>query len=713
MKLCKKWILAAALPAPALGVDEKGSKKGQKTKRKTSKEQRRRATAARFEDLLIVDLYEGQQRVARYANNGKDYILYRYKERGWHRRRLQYGYLTLTQKADWWDCANIQGFDSESEAAVKAWTKLRESQVGRLHCWNGAGSEISWTEQKIDQDKQDRRYKAKRQKIKQQMGEIPPAPKAFYEWAMEACFGTTAYAFWNKGQEQYNCSACGAYFRGRYKHKQRITCPACGQTVEVKKRQQASLRAGRAVLVQSIDGERYAVRWFTLQQKDAYGAVRQVGAWEEMRDIFSRQTGLLRSYFGLRPCADEFEQEWWDRNPSGKRSLPGKLYIDGDFAAMTGHRYTGVEMIQQRKLDVHAGYVLTHLDRIKKQGMEYLLKRGLNHLAEELLSGWGWWTKELAPLTPENMRLLAQIDGGMRAMGWLRYAEEHHKKMPMETLLFYEQRRISVSDLSFVLPYMTPVQIANYIGRQAPDGKQTRKLLEAWSDYMSMAARLQMDPKDDIVHKPKDVFAMHDALAAEITRREKELQAEEYDRMFPGAQENLDKIRERFAYHNDTYTIVVPRNVLDIVADGAGLHHCGGASNRYIERIQQDESYILFLRHAHAPDVPYYTLEVEPAGTIRQKRSEYNRQPDLDKILPFLREWQQVVKQRIGKAEREAQRHSAELRRAAYAELRQRSERDAEFAAKMEADLMEMPDLAEDIVVRQEPDTMIFLAPGA
>ena len=40
--------------------------------------------------------------------------------------------------------------------------------------------------------------------------------------------------------------------------------------------------------------------------------------------------------------------------------------------------------------------------------------------------------------------------------------------------------------------------------------------------------------------------------------------------------------------------------------------------DRYLDRIERRESYILFLRRTNEPDVSYYTLEVEPGGTIRQ-----------------------------------------------------------------------------------------------
>ena len=62
--------------------------------------------------------------------------------------------------------------------------------------------------------------------------------------------------------------------------------------------------------------------------------------------------------------------------------------------------------------------------------------------------------------------------------------------------------------------------------------------------------------------------------------------------------------------------------------EGGKLHHCVGSSDRYWERIERRESYVLFLRRVSKPDAPYYTLEIEPDGTVRQKRTMYDRQKE-------------------------------------------------------------------------------------
>ena len=102
------------------------------------------------------------------------------------------------------------------------------------------------------------------------------------------------------------------------------------------------------------------------------------------------------------------------------------------------------------------------------------------------------------------------------------------------------------------------------------------------------------------------------------------------------------------------------------------LSHCVGKSDRYWERIEQQEAYILFLRKTAEIDKPYYTLEVEPNGTIRQKRTYFDRQnDDLKDAEMFLKEWQKVVSERLTESDREKAEKSKILRLQEFEQLRQ------------------------------------------
>lgn len=83
---------------------------------------------------------------------------------------------------------------------------------------------------------------------------------------------------------------------------------------------------------------------------------------------------------------------------------------------------------------------------------------------------------------------------------------------------------------------------------------------------------------------------------------------------------------------------------LPIILEGNALTHCIANSDRYWDRIENRESYILFLRKSTDPTKAFYTLEIEPDGTIRQKRSTLNEQyEDIEQATGFLLKWQQVV----------------------------------------------------------------------
>ncbi len=111
---------------------------------------------------------------------------------------------------------------------------------------------------------------------------------------------------------------------------------------------------------------------------------------------------------------------------------------------------------------------------------------------------------------------------------------------------------------------------------------------------------------------------------------------------------------------------------MDILVEGNVLQHCVGSSKRYWDRIERSEAYILFLRKVEALTVPYYTLEIEPDGTIRQKRTKYDRQEaDIQEATAFLQEWQKVVAKRLTTKDRKLAVSSRVLREQEFEQMRE------------------------------------------
>lgn len=232
---------------------------------------------------------------------------------------------------------------------------------------------------------------------------------------------------------------------------------------------------------------------------------------------------------------------------------------------------------------------------------------------------------------------------------------------------------------------------------------------DLWGDYINMARALNILYINPM---PADLKGEHDALVARIglkrradsvaaCRESAKKEAPEYRKKYPRAEKVLKSIKALYEYRGEKYSVLAPSFLEDVIFEGNILNHCvgKGKSDRYFDRIQRRESYILFLRDNNAIDMPWYTLEVEPDGVIRQKRTEGDRQdPDLDAAKDFLAQWQKVVRSRIGKKEKALAKASADKRRRDYMELRENGIRIhyGMYAGKLladvlEKDLMEMP----------------------
>ena len=83
---------------------------------------------------------------------------------------------------------------------------------------------------------------------------------------------------------------------------------------------------------------------------------------------------------------------------------------------------------------------------------------------------------------------------------------------------------------------------------------------------------------------------------------------------------------------------------------------------------------MFFLRKSESPGQAYYTLEVEPGGTVRQKRTMYDRQEkDIDSAADFLRRWQREIHSRMTKKDKELAKKSRVLRLENFKELTEKN----------------------------------------
>ena len=130
-----------------------------------------------------------------------------------------------------------------------------------------------------------------------------------------------------------------------------------------------------------------------------------------------------------------------------------------------------------------------------------------------------------------------------------------------------------------------------------------------------------------------------------------------------------------------------------------------GSSDRYWDRIERRESFVMFLRKTDDPFHAYYTLEVEPDGTVRQKRTEYDRQKkDIEQATEFLQKWQRVVTARLTESDKALAAESRVLREKEFIQLKKDRViiHTGHLAGKLLVDVL-MADLMENTDSIQSP----------
>ena len=244
-------------------------------------------------------------------------------------------------------------------------------------------------------------------------------------------------------------------------------------------------------------------------------------------------------------------------------------------------------------------------------------------------------------INSDRIGRLRQMNGGMRILGWLQYEQKTGKKLRQDLLIRLDEEKISLETLQGILKYgITPERALNYLGKQ----KNQEKALIEWKDYLEMAEKERLNLQDDIVRFPRDLKARHDELTELANTRKEQERLKGYRKL---DKKIRSRIREaaRYYWQDKEYMIVPAAKCEELMREGRTLHHCVGASDLYMNRMAAGESWILFLRKKEDPEKPYYTIEIEmETDRIRQWYSEYDRQPDREKIEKVLKRFKKSLK---------------------------------------------------------------------
>ena len=563
-----------------------------------------------------------------------------------------------------------------------------------------------------------RRYKAldnKRARIMSMMESITPdIPDDFMPW-IEQTVITRQYSLQEKleGCVICTCTACQSSWVRTRGMGQGAVCPTCGtpltphygKAIRPKHREGAK----RVYLLQPCKDRRNWMERIFLAQAE-YDTVngRQIFLTETIRIVIKPGENLGCCWY-----CDAVNDEgslWWDSNPAGFHPGIGYVY-PGSLPEVRkfwndGQRHSGIEVLAEKGMKFNVNGMI--INATSKPAWEYLIKTGLTRLAIEdinaartffgssnIVNHNGTSPEEVLRIPKDKINRLRQINGGELALGWLRYEKIMGIRVTAETLERFEKWHLKEEHTHAILEHIkNPNRLANYLERQRrTTGKSIDFLVTEYADYLDMARKQGLNLGSDIFLRPKNLIHAHDDCVLFEKSHEIELKADGIRKKFPEVEGILQEIAPKYAEEGEEFCIVVPQKIEDIVREGRALGHCIDTTDRYFERIAQRVSFLVFLRHAADPRHSWYTLEIEPGGTVRQQRTTGNNQikADAERYMPFIREWQKHVQERMTAEDKALAAASRSTRLTEYAELREKKERvwHGRLAGKLLVDVLE------------------------
>ena len=575
---------------------------------------------------------------------------------------------------------------------------------------------FSTKEHEIRHEKIERAEDRRKERLDGMLNRIPEIPKQFEKWAKQQLQEYVIFydAYKRKKTTSGYCSGCGQtaeYGRGQLQHRMVTRCKVCGRTATAERE---SEKGGEIIKKSKVVGLLQMTADGLVQRTFLVGTVAERG-FEQRYELeeYGRKyvtflkNGKLKIVKHYRKYG--YKYSFWDDrdfygpahyNISCKNIWPGN--VDRALIAGTQYQYSGVELLVRHKVEMDAiDYIEEYMGN---QALEVFVKMGLFKLLVDKWRLRGAWEKmkhgmkpwEVLEITKEQLNRLIAVNGGWWEVDALR--TESGIKMDEETLRWFGKEKLREKTLKTLLALnISHKKVKNYIEKQKKNylAMSSGQIAEQWCDYLAMAKILRYDLNSSLLAMPSNLKMAHDQAVKQTSSIGEVRRASEIMEKFPKLQEVFENL-QRYNWpqnleEESDYCIVTPANVLDVIKEGRALGHCLANSDRYFERMDQDESFIVFLRKTADREQPYCTLEIQPGGTIRQKQVTGGVPLKDEDAIVWLKDWQKILSAQLTEEEKNREKRSTEIRLADYKKLREDKERvrNGRFQGMLLADVLE------------------------
>lgn len=519
---------------------------------------------------------------------------------------------------------------------------------------------------------------------------VPALPSDWDEWCKEK-IGYT-YMFYKAGEKEITCCMCGqTTVLPERKNNMKYECPHCYRegTIYATGRIPRYLRTEFicSYIVQAVSGG-YVVRSFDVQMsinqkkyKEPYISKRETkriicrnGDYKEYRyelykNIETRWCEVKYKYLSAWYSTTErdftYTANLKEKSPEASLRSSIVLFVKNHKGKCNACDYARFENVYP--------------------WIETIYKSGLTRLTKDFFIRYGKESivdskqTELAKILKIDKGLLHRLRENNGGVIYLRFLQLEYKSKRHYTeniIKEFAKANIEPDDIEFIVDRMAPRAILNYVTKQAKNMNETmRRTCKKWEDYLNMAQKAKMQVNTEQIYKPKSLVAAHGMVISILESEKIEEQIKEIKKKWKNVEKHCQELT-KYEYSDSEFAIIAPKSIKDIFIEGMTLSHCIHTCDFYFDRINNKESYLLFLRRKKDIEASWYTLEVEPSGNIRQKSTVGdNLNKDFVEAVPFLKKWQKEIKKRLTEEDKELAKKSEELRIQNYANLRKNKNR--------------------------------------
>lgn len=564
--------------------------------------------------------------------------------------------------------------------------------------------ESGWRAVKEFQDKcRDEQIKLAEEREKEpwdkDMALVPKELPGFERWSKHEAQKDT-FIFYDsvKSKEGY-CSYCEKMVPiGKPKHRKETKCSSCGRKAYFwlnTYRHTTKPTSWNTVCIQPIKGG-FVIRKFYNTMRFYRNKLDPTITHSEHTRIICQGNDVRKYEYGEYKGK---EIRWNDAKKYGGGYISGKLYYGNKRGLKNGplKHSTVFEWTKDRPTENVYEYLMLEKEH---PFIEQLVKIGMKRLTRELMQRYSvsQYLDEkktdicgILRIDKARLKRLKAMDAGLNALLWIQIEKMEDTIYP-EGMIEDLQSVGSPSVFGFLPAPHDYKKIWRYLKRQEEKSNEGMyQLMTTWRDYYNLAEQEKWNVAAKQIGWPKDVVNAHMEVILAARGRSIKDQATRLEKKWPKVNEILPKTK-KFEFKKGKYQIVAATCIEDMVREGIALSHCMDKADFYYDRIEKYEAYPFFLRKTDHPDKPWYTLEVESSGNIRQKRTTGdNQNPDLDEAIPFLREWQRYFKSKMTPEEVQYGILANQKRIEEYKQLRKDEKKvwHGKLAGKLLADVLE------------------------